>query len=120
VLLGAARRILIIFAGVVGTTVVLSLLIGVAAGSSVARSVSVGLYVGGVAMLVGCFVTGARGPLRGESRSGETVPLIGARRVRRATGDERTDAARSAVFLFLLGLVLVILGALLDPAHKAF
>jgi hypothetical protein len=120
VLLGAARRLLIIFAATLGTTVVLSLIIGLAAGSSVARSVSVGLYLAGAAMLVGCFVVGARGPLRGVSRSGETVPLVGARRVRRATGDERSDAATTAILLFGLGLALVVVGALVDPAHKAF
>jgi hypothetical protein len=120
VLLGAARRILIIFAGTVGATVLLSLLVGLAAGSGVARSVSVGLYIAGVLMLVGCFVVGARGPLRGVTRTGETVPLLGARGVRRATTDERSDAARTAVFLFLLGLALVVLGALIDPARNAF
>jgi hypothetical protein len=120
VLLGAARRILIIFGGAVAVTVVLSLLIGVAAGAGAARSVSVGLYLAGAALLVGCFVTGARGPLRGVARSGETVPLLGARRVRRATAGERSDAARTAIFLFALGLVLIVFGALIDPAHKAF
>jgi hypothetical protein len=53
-------------------------------------------------------------------RGGETVPLMGARRVRRATGDERTDASRTAIFLFALGLALIVFAALIDPAHKAF
>jgi hypothetical protein len=119
-LLGAARRILIIFGGALGVTVVLSLLIGLAAGSGAARSVSVGLYLAGAVVLVGCFVTGVRGPLRGVGRGGETVPLMGARRVRRATGDERTDASRTAIFLFALGLALIVFAALIDPAHKAF
>ena len=119
-LLGAARRILIIFAGVVGATVIVSLLIGLAAGSSAARAVSVGLYCAGVLMLVGCFVVGARGPLRGVTQTGETVPLLGARRVRKATGDERSDAARTSLFLFLLGVVLVLIASLIDPTHKAF
>jgi hypothetical protein len=119
-LLGAARRILIIVAGVLGVTTVLSLLIGLAAGSGAARSVSVGLYLVGAMLLVGCFVTGVRGPLRGVGRGGDTVPLLGARRVRRATGDERTDAAQTAIFLFGLGLALIVVAALIDPAHKAF
>ena len=119
-LLGAARRILIIFGGSLAVTILLSLAIGLAAGSSAARSVSVGLYVAGAVALVGCFIVGARGPLRGVTRSGETVPLIGARRVRRATIAERADASGTAIFLFALGLVLIIVGALIDPAHKAF
>ena len=119
-LLGAARRILIIFGGALVVTVVLSLAIGLPAGSSAARSVSVGLYVAGTMFLVGCFIVGARGPLRGVTRTGETVPIVGARRVRRATSAERSDASGTAIFLFALGLVLIVVGALIDPAHKAF
>ena len=105
---------------IVGVTVVASLVIGIFAGSSIARSVSVGLYVAGAALLVGCFVVGARGPLRGVNRTGETVGVVGAHRVRRATGDERAASAQTAILLFSLGLVLVIVAAVIDPAHKAF
>ena len=119
-LLRAARRIALSFAALTGGTVALSVVIGVAAGSSVARSVSVGLYLAGAALLVGCFVVGARGPLRGVSQTGETVPILGARRMRRATGDERSDSVQIAILLFALGLGLVVVGALIDPAHRAF
>jgi hypothetical protein len=94
--------------------------VGLAAGASVARSVAVGLYVVGAVFLVGCFVVGARGPLRGSGRGGESVPLLGARRVRRASSEERSEASRTAVLLFVLGLTLIVLGSLLDPAHRAF
>jgi hypothetical protein len=120
VLLQAARRIALIFATLTGATVALSVVIGLAAGSSLARSVSVGLYLAGAALLVGCFVVGARGPLRGVNRTGQTVPVIGARRFRRATGDERSDSAQMAILLFTLGLVVVVVAALIDPAHRAF
>jgi hypothetical protein len=120
VLLQAARRIAIIFGAIVGATVVVSSLIGVAVGSSLARSVSVGLYIAGVALLIGCFVLGARGPLRGVNRTGETVPVFGARRVRRATGDERSDSVQTAILLFALGLGVIVIAALIDPAHQAF
>ena len=63
---------------------------------------------------------GVRGPLRGVDRTGETVPLFGARRVRRATVDERSDSTQIAVLLFVLGLGLVVVAALIDPAHQAF
>lgn len=119
-LLQAARRVALILAAITGVTVAASILIGLVAGSSLARSVSVGLYVAGVALLVGCFIVGARGPLRGVNRTGETVPVLGARRVRRATGDERSDSVQTALFLFALGLVLVVVAALIDPAHQAF
>ncbi len=119
-LLQAARRLALIFAAITGGTVVASLVIGVAVGSSIARSVSVGLYAAGAALLVGCFVVGARGPLRGVNRTGETVPVLSARRVRRATGDERSDSVQTAIVLFALGLGLVVVAALIDPAHQAF
>ena len=118
-LLQAARRIAVIFAALTGGTVVVSLVIGLAAGSSAARSVSVGLYSAGAVLLAGCFVVGARGPLRGVAQTGETVPVFGARRIRRATGLERSDATQIAILLFALGLGLIVVAALIDPAHQA-
>jgi len=114
----AARRLAPIYGAVLGGTVILSLLFGLAAGTDLRRSVAVGLYLAGAAFLVGCFVIGARGPLRGVSQSGETVPLIGAHGIRRASGEERLDATRTAILLFVLGLSFVVLGSLLDPAHR--
>ena len=119
-LLQAARRIATIFGAILAGTVAVAAIVGVAAGSSLARSVSVGLYLAGVALLVGCFVLGARGPLRGVNRTGETVPVFGARRVRRATGDERSNSVQTALLLFALGVGLIVIAALIDPAHQAF
>jgi hypothetical protein len=120
VLLQGARRLAIAYGAVLAGTVVVSTLLGLAAGASIARSIAVGLYVVGAVFLVGCFVVGARGPLRGSGERGESVPIVGARRLRRATSDERTESSRTAVLLFVLGLTLVVLGSLLDPAHRAF
>jgi hypothetical protein len=120
VLRQAARRLAIIYGSILAGTVVLSTLIGLAAGASIARSIAVGLYVVGAVFLVGCFVVGARGPLRGSGQGGESVPVVGARRLRRATADERTESSRTAILLFVLGLTLVVLGSLVDPTHSAF
>jgi hypothetical protein len=120
VLLQGARRLAIAYGAILAATVVVSALLGLLAGASIARSIAVGLYVVGAVFLVGCFVVGARGPLRGSGRGGENVPLLGARNLRRATADERTESSRTAVLLFVLGLTLVVLGSLLDPAHRAF
>jgi hypothetical protein len=120
VLRQAARRILVIYGIVLGGTVVLSLLFGLAIGTDPTRAIAVGLYLAGAAFLVGCFVVGARGPLRGVSREGDTVPLVGAHGVRRATGDERLDATKTAILLFILGLSLVVIGSAVDPAHRTF
>ena len=116
----AARRILLIYGIVLGGTIALALLFALAAGTDAERAVAVGLYLAGAAFLVGCFVVGARGPLRGVSQEGDTVPLVGAHGVRRATGDERLDATKTAIMLFVLGLSLVVIASAFDPAHRTF
>jgi hypothetical protein len=120
VLRRGVRRIAVIYLALVGGTAAVSALFGLLAGGDVRRAIAIGLYLAGIALLVGCFVVGARGPLRGVSRGGETVPLVGARGVRRATSDERSEASRTAILLFFLGLSVVVLAAVLDPAHSAF
>lgn len=119
-LLAAARRITVICVPVVGGTVVLSALLGLAAGAGIERSVSVGLYLLGALLLGCCFIFGVRGPLRGVSEKGETVPLLGARRMRRATGDERHEATHVALLLFVAGILVIVLGSMIDPTHRAF
>ncbi|HEY6962840.1 MAG TPA: hypothetical protein VI408_13205 [Gaiellaceae bacterium] len=119
-LVAGVRRLVVIYAAIVAVTVVLSAGVGLLAGSSLARALAVGFYVAGAVLLLGCFVFGVRGPLRGEARTGEGAGLVGARRVRRATTDERSEATRTAILLFAFGISLVILGSLLDPAHTTF
>jgi hypothetical protein len=116
----AARRLALIWGALLAVTLAVSVLLGLATHGNILRSMAVGLYLAGAVLLGGCFVIGARGPLRGQSREGETVSILGASRVRRATGDERSESARTAILLFVLGLSLVILGSLIDPAHKSF
>jgi hypothetical protein len=120
VVLAGVRRLAIVAGIVLAATIVLSLLLGLAAGAGPQRSVSVGLYVLGIVLLVGCFVFGVRGPLRGVGSTGETAPILGARRLRTATTDERSESARTAIALFLAGIVVVVIASLLDPAHRAF
>ena len=113
------RRIAVIYAVLVCVTAVVSGLLGLAAGH-VQRGLAVGYYVAGALLLIGCFVLGARGPLRGVSARGESVSVIGARRVRRASADERSEASRTAILLFVLGVALIVLGSALDPSHSTF
>jgi hypothetical protein len=117
--LQAARRLALIYGAVLLGTAVLSVAVGLLAGD-VQRALAVGYYVAGIVLLVGCFVVGVRGPLRGVSETGDTVPVFGARRMRRATSDERSEASRTAILLFLLGLSLVVVGSLFDPARSTF
>lgn len=119
-LLAGFRRLAIIAGTVLTVTVVLSLLLGIAVGAGRERSISVGLYILGAMLLVGCFIFGLRGPLRSVSSTGETTSVLGARRIRTATSEERSESTRIALTLFVLGLLVVLLGSAIDPAHRAF
>jgi hypothetical protein len=118
--LAGFRRLAIIAGALLTATVVLSLLLGIAAGAGTERSISVGLYILGAVLLVGCFIFGLRGPLRGVSSTGEPTSVLGARRLRTATPEERNESTRIALLLFVLGLAIVVLGSAIDPAHRAF
>jgi len=119
-MLAGLRRIALIYGAIIGGTLVLSLLLGLLAGADPLRSMAVGLYLAGAVLLCGCFIVGVRGPLRGVSKTGDVVPVVGARRVRKATGEERSEASRTSILLFFLGLGLIVLGSLIDPAHRTF
>jgi hypothetical protein len=88
------------------------------------HALATGYYVVGAAILVGSFVLGSRGPWRSEAISVE--PELAAyrtrtrRRRRKATAEERAESKRGSVGLFLLGIAVVLLGALIDPARRAF
>jgi hypothetical protein len=120
VLAAAFRRLALIYGAIVLLTIFFSAAFGLIAGSSLERALAVGFYIAGALLLVGCFIVGARGPLRGVSAEGDTSGLVGARRVRRATTDERSEATRTALLLFVFGLSLVVVGSLLDPARSTF
>jgi hypothetical protein len=76
----AARRFGIIVGSIVGGTAVLALLLGLAFGSSVSRSLSVGWYSVGSVLLISGFFVGNRGPARpeGEGWSLFSVAPLGA------------------------------------------
>ena len=119
-LLAGLRRLATIAGALLAATVVLSLLLGLAAGAGAERSISVGLYILGALLLVGCFIFGVRGPLRGVSSTGEPTSVLGARRLRTATPEERGETTRIALLLFALGIAIVVIGSAIDPVHRAF
>jgi hypothetical protein len=120
VVLAGFRRLATVAGALFAATVVVSLLFGLALGASAGRSISVGLYILGAMLLVGCFVFGVRGPLRGVSSTGDTTSFVGARRLRTATPEERSESTKIALLLFALGIAVVIIGSVIDPNHKAF
>lgn len=116
---GALRRIAIILGSLIGGTAVVSLLIGLAAGSSVRRALSVGFYLAGAALLSGTLIMGIRGPLRPEwkDESQTMGRFLGPRGIRPATPEERSQSRSSSLFLFGLGIAMLVIGTVLDPVH---
>ena len=108
----AARRFLTLLAGIAAVTTVVSLLLGLALGSGVHRSVSVGFYVAGSFLLIAGFFIGNRGParLKGEEHGG----LLGPRRVRWATREERVLTLNESAILVSIGFVLIVIATIVE------
>lgn len=121
----ALRRLFILFAVIIGLTSATALAIGALAHASLLRALADGFYVAGVAVLIGSFVLGLRGPVRAEWGEGqeETVRrggMLMPRVIRRTTVDERTEARQNSLAFFALGLALILIGAGFDPSRRAF
>ena len=138
------RRLVVIFAVIFAVTAAVSVVLGALAHANLERALAVGFYASGAAVLIGSFVFGLRGPVRGEwgtaqgglghgespdglQGAGEApVPHGGTfgglmpRKVRRTTVDERTDARRNSIALFVLGIVLILIGSGFDPSRHPF
>lgn len=130
------RRLLILFLVIFALTCAVSLAIGALVHANLARAVADGFYVVGVAVLIGSFVLGLRGPVRPdwgaeEASADAPVPvpaggglgILGGlmpRAIRRTSQDERVDAKRNSIALFALGLVFVLIGSGFDPSRHAF
>jgi hypothetical protein len=112
VLLAAARRFLTLLAGTAAATAVVSLALGAALGAGINRSISLGFYVIGSFVLVAGFFIGNRGParLQGEEHGG----LLGPRRVRWATREERVLTLNESAIFVSIGFLLLLIGVLVD------
>ena len=129
---GALRRIAAIVAVLVGGTAAISVALGALAGRSLLDSLAVGFYLAGAGVLFGSLALGSRGPMRADRSSDEEQPVftaspllgglrpLGRRSLRKATPEERSESRRSALGLFALGLLLILLGAAFDPSRRAF
>lgn len=117
----ALPRILALVAGVFALTVAVSLVLGALAGANLLRALATGFYLVGVAILIGSFAMGIRGPMRadwGEEGRRGLIPLP--RGVRRRTDEERSDSKRNSVALFLLGMAFLLIGIGFDPNRHLF
>lgn len=122
------RRLAIAFGSICALTSAVALIIGALAHASLERSLAVGFYVAGAAVLVGCFIFGLKGPVRmdyGSSAQPDqpmppTRSVLMPRQIRRATPEERVESKRNSLALFALGILLIVIAAAFDPQRHAF
>src|SRR6478736_5919318 len=99
---------------VVGTAVV-SVVIGFLFGAGISRSLSVGWYVVGCALLASGFFVGNRGPSRPQGEGWSTFSVQ--RWVRWASPDEQRESLSFSALLVVFGFVLIVLGAIADTRY---
>jgi hypothetical protein len=114
----ALRRLLFLIGGIVIVIAVVSVVIGVLAGSNLGRAVSIGFYLVGTILLASGVFIGSRGPVR--SRNPRYDHLIGPRLVRWATPQEQEQVLNDSAILVLIGFVLVVIGLVVDGRHSIF
>lgn len=109
----------------VGLTALGSLVIGLLIGASIDRSLVLGFYLVGCFFMVAGFFVGNRGPARvkSEEAGAAATPFgvfSGSRRLRWATLGEQEDTINSSAVFVTLGIILVVVGVLLDGRHALF
>jgi hypothetical protein len=115
----AARRFILLLLGIAGGTALCSLLIGLAAGAGVSRSMSLGFYVVGSFLLISGFFVGNRGPVRVKGDPGFSMfGFFRDRRLRWASGSEQVESLSLSFVFVALGLVLIILGIVTDTRYE--
>jgi hypothetical protein len=113
--LAAGRRFLKLLGAVAAGVFLVSLSIGLILGVSLNRSIAVGFEAFGCLLLMFGFFVGNRGPVRTQ---GEAAPFFGPRFLRWATPDEfQSTIAESALFI-VLGLLLIVIGLLIDSRYQ--
>jgi hypothetical protein len=112
----AIRRVAILFGSLAGGSALVALAIGLPAGASLGRALSLGWYGVGSVLLISGFFVGNRGPARPQ---GEGWALFSVRRwVRWATPDEQRESISFSALLVILGFVLIVLGAIADTRYS--
>jgi hypothetical protein len=121
-LVAGIRRFVVIVLVLFGIAVAGGLLAGLVLHTSARRSISVTCYGLGGFLLVSGFFHGVRPPLRVDEEQG--VPsmfgiLLTRGKLRHASLDERHDAISSSGLFVGLGIMLIVLGGLIDPRYGA-
>jgi hypothetical protein len=122
-MLTAVRRLAVLI--VLGSLAVafISIPLGFLAGASVLRSLTLGFYLGGSFLMIIGFFAGNRGPARvkSEAPGAAVFPFaISGRTLRWATFGEQNETINNSAIFVSLGLILVVIGLLIDPQHALF
>jgi hypothetical protein len=122
-LVGALRRFVGLLLVLAAGTVACSLAIGLAMGSSIPRSLSIGFYLIGSFLLISGFFVGNRGPVRAKGDD-YSVPVFGPlmrhRMLRWATPEEREETLGVSVVFVALGVVLILFGLVADTRYELY
>jgi hypothetical protein len=119
VLRAAARRFSLLLVAVAGGTALVSLLLGLALGAAITRSISLGFYLVGSFLLISGFFVGNRGPVRVKGDPGVGVfGFFRNRRLRWATGSEQFESLSLSFVFVVLGLLLIVLGVVTDTRYE--
>lgn len=121
-MVAAFRRLAFLVALSSAVTLVVSVFLGLLVGASLDRAVSLGFYALGCFLMVAGFFAGNRGPSRVKSEgAGATILPFGfssGRRLRWATPEEQNETINNSALFILLGVILVLIGVLVDNKHS--
>jgi hypothetical protein len=121
-MLAAIRRLVVLVVACSALTVVVSVPLGLLAGAALDRAVSIGFYGLGCFLMVSGFFVGNRGPARVKSETAGSsmlpIPGFGNRRLRWATLDEQNETINNSAVFIVLGLILVLIGVVVDSHHS--
>ncbi len=122
-LAGALRRFAGLLLVLAAATIVCSLALGLALGSTASRSLSIGFYLIGSFLLISGFFVGNRGPVRpkgGDAGIPMFGPLMRHRMLRWATPEEREESLSISAVFVALGVVLILFGVVADTRYNLY
>jgi hypothetical protein len=118
----ALRRLALLVALSVAVTTVFSLLLGLMIRASLDRALTLGFYGVGCFLMVSGFFIGNRGPARarGDASGFMILPIPGlaTRRLRWASLEEQDETINNSAVFVVLGLILVVIGVVVDSRHS--
>ena len=113
---GAAFRLVALLAGACLLVVVTSVPLGLVAGSSLDRAVSLGFYGLGAFLVVLGLLAGNRGPFRRVEDDEHMMRRD--RKLRRASRSEMVETINVSVLMVTIGFALIVIGVAIDDRYR--